>query len=86
MPAIDIRHVYNLGPSKFRTGAPNNKEQTCYFNYSKKDRAYNNLTVLTVNIYYKLGDKLRKFDNERGQPNQEFENLVKQTLATKRQW
>ena len=36
-----LRHVNNLGPSKLRTGAKNHKEQTCYFNYNKKDRAFN---------------------------------------------
>ena len=33
---IDIRHIKNLGPSKFRTGAENDKEQVCCFNYNKK--------------------------------------------------
>ena len=31
-----MRQVNNLGPSKFRTGAENDKEQICYFNYNKK--------------------------------------------------
>ena len=33
---IDIRHIKNLGPSKFRTVAENDKEQVCCFNYNKK--------------------------------------------------
>ena len=36
-----MRHVNNLGPSKFRTGAANDIEQICYFNYNKKDRTFN---------------------------------------------
>ena len=35
-----MRHVNNLGLSKFRTGAKNGKEQICYFNYNKKDRTF----------------------------------------------
>ena len=38
---IDIRDVNNLGPSKFRTRAKNDKEQTCYFNYNKKESVIN---------------------------------------------
>ena len=38
---INMRHVNDLGPSKFRTGAENDKEQICYYNYNKKDRAFN---------------------------------------------
>ena len=38
---IDIRHINNLGPSKFRTSASYDKEQVCYFNYNNKDRAFN---------------------------------------------
>ena len=87
---IDIRHVNNLGPSKFRTGVKNDKEQTCYFNYNKKDRAFNRLLAVRKEtsaneivfsivslmdksnrfeyIYYKLGDELREFDDDRVQP------------------
>ena len=36
-----MRPLNNLGPSKFRTGAKNDKEQICYFNYNKKDRTFN---------------------------------------------
>ena len=43
---IDMRHVNDLGTAKFRTGAKNNKEQVCYYNYNKKDRVFNRfLTV-----------------------------------------
>ena len=38
---IDIRHVNNLGPTEFRTGAKNDKEQVCYFNCNEKHRAVN---------------------------------------------
>ena len=37
---IDARDVNKLGPSKFRTGAEDDKEQVCYFNYNKKDRVF----------------------------------------------
>ena len=46
---IDIRDVNNLVPSKFRTGAENDKEQTCYFNYNKKDRDFNRLLFIRKN-------------------------------------
>ena len=84
---IDIRHVNNLGSSKFRTSAQNDKEQTCYFNYNKKDRAFNrflavrketsaNKIIFSIvslidksnrfeDNYYKIGDELREFDNDR---------------------
>ena len=32
--------------SKFRTGVKNDKEQTCYFNYSKKDGAFNRILAI----------------------------------------
>ena len=37
----DMRHVNDLGSSKFRTGAKNDKQQVCYDNYNKKDRTFN---------------------------------------------
>ena len=86
---IDIRHVNSLGPSKFRSGAKNDKEQTCYFHYNKKDRAFNRFLgvrkqtlageiIVSIVIligksnkfedsYYKIGDELREFDNNRVQ-------------------
>ena len=30
---IDLKHANDLGPSKFRTGAKNNKEQVCDYNF-----------------------------------------------------
>ena len=85
--AIGKRHVNNLGPSKFGTGAENDKEQVCYFNYKKKDRTFNRFLAVRkqtsageiifsiVNLidksnkfedsYYKIGDELREFDNDR---------------------
>ena len=38
---MDIREANDLGSSKFRTSAENDKEQTAYFNYNKKDRVFN---------------------------------------------
>ena len=38
---IDARDVNKLGPSKFRTGAENDKEQVCYFNCNNKVRVFN---------------------------------------------
>ena len=43
---IDIRQVNNLEPSKYRIGAENVNEQTCYFYYNKKDRAFNRFLVV----------------------------------------
>ena len=84
-----MRHVNNLGLSKFRTGAKNGKEQICYFNYNKKDRTFHQFLAVrkqtsagkiifsVVNLtdksnkledsYYKIGDELREFDNDRVQ-------------------
>ena len=67
---IDIRHANNLRPSKFRTGAENEKEQICYFNYNKKDRAFNiflavRKQTLTGEIIFSivnLVDKSNKFE------------------------
>ena len=39
--AIDMKHVNDLGPAKFRTGGENDKEQVYYYSYNKKDRAFN---------------------------------------------
>ena len=82
-----MRHAKNLGPSKFRAGAENDKEQICYFNYIKKDRTFNKFLAVRkqtsageiifsiVNLidksnkfedsYYKTGDELREFHNDR---------------------
>ena len=38
---IDMKHVNDVGPAKFRTGAENDKDQVCYYNYNKKKRASN---------------------------------------------
>ena len=40
-----MRHVNNLGPSKFRNGVKNSKKEICYFNYNKKDRTFENKAV-----------------------------------------
>ena len=39
--AIDMRHANSLWPLKSGTGAENNKEKICYYNYNKKDRMFN---------------------------------------------
>ena len=44
--AIDIRDVNNLGPSKSRTRAKNDKEQTCYCNYNKKESVINRFLAI----------------------------------------
>ena len=41
-----MRHVNDLAPAKFRTGTENEKEQVCYHNYNKKDRAFNHFLAL----------------------------------------
>ena len=43
---MDMRHLIDLGPAKFSTGARNGKEQLCYYNYNKKDRAINCFLVI----------------------------------------
>ena len=52
---IDMRHVSNLGSSKFITGAKNDKEQICYSNYNKK------IELLLLEIRRRI----KKFDNDR---------------------
>ena len=42
-----MRHVNGLWPAKFRTGAKNEKEQVCYYNYNKKDRAFNHFLAVS---------------------------------------
>ena len=44
--AIYMRHVNDIGPAKFRTGAENDKEQICCYNYNKKDRTFNPFLVV----------------------------------------
>ena len=88
-----MRHIIDLGPAKFRTGAENEKEQVCYYNYNKKDRAFNcflavrkkistDATFSIANlidksniyqdIYFKIGDELREFNNVSLQPEPEI--------------
>ena len=43
---INIKYINNVGTSKFRTGVKNDKEQVCYFNYNKKDRAFNRFLAI----------------------------------------
>ena len=47
---IDIKQINNLGPSKFRNGAENDKEQICYFNYNKNDRTVNRYLAVRKQI------------------------------------
>ena len=89
---IDMRHVNDLGPTQFRTGAENDKEQVCYYNCNKKDRAFDRFLSVRIqtstdaiifsmvnlidksndykDIYYKVGDELREFNNVSIQPEQ----------------
>ena len=89
---IDMRHVNDLGPTQFRTGAENDKEQVCYYNCNKKDRAFDHFLSVRIqtstdaiifsivnlidksndykDIYYKVGDELREFNNVSIQPEQ----------------
>ena len=82
---IDIKHVNNLGPSKCRTGAENDKEQICYSNYNKEDRAFNRFLAVrkqtsTGKIIFSvvnLIDKSNKFENscyKIGDELREFDN------------
>ena len=41
-----MRHVNNLGPSKFRTGAENSKEEICYYNCNKTGGAFNSFLAV----------------------------------------
>ena len=43
---IDMRHVNSLGPSKFRAGAKNDKQQICNYNYNKKDMMFNRFLAI----------------------------------------
>ena len=43
---IDIRDINSLGASKCRPGAKNNKEQSYYLNYNKKDMVF--ITFLSI--------------------------------------
>ena len=43
---IDVRDVNILGLSKFRNDAENDNEQTCYFNYNKKDKVFNRFLAI----------------------------------------
>ena len=86
-----MRHVNDLGPTQFRTGAENDKEQVCYYNCNKKDRAFDRFLSVRIqtstdaiifsivnlidksndykDIYYKVGDELREFNNVSIQPD-----------------
>ena len=68
---INIRHVNNLGLIKLRTGAKNHKGQTCYFNYNKKDRAFNRFLAVRketssnkiIFFIFSLIDKSNRFED-----------------------
>ena len=64
---MDIRHINNLGLSKFRTGDENGKEQVSYFNSNKKVRflAVRKQTSTGKVIFsmVSLIDKSNKFEN-----------------------
>ena len=82
---IDIRHINNLGPSKFRTGARNDKEQVCYFNCNKKGRAFNRFLAVRkqtstgeiIFVVVSLIDRSNKFEDSYykiGDELREFDN------------
>ena len=66
-----MRHINNLAPSEFRTGAENDKKQICYFNYNKKDRIFNRFLAVrketsTGEIIFSIAnliDKSNKFED-----------------------
>ena len=69
---IDARDVNDLGPTRFRTQAGNNKEQICYYNWNKRDKSFNcflavrKQTQTTNKIIFSivnLIDKTNKNDN-----------------------
>ena len=89
---IYTRDVNSLGSVKFRTGAENGKEQTCYYNPNKKDKLFNcflavrketsadeiifsivnfiDKTKNLENVYYKIDDNLKEFNDDRVQLKQ----------------
>ena len=82
-----MRHVNDLGPSKFRTGAENNKEQVCYYNYNKKDRVFNRFlavrkqtsTYARIFSIVNLIDKSNKYKDihfKIGDELREFDNVT----------
>ena len=72
---IDLKHVNDLGSSKFRTGAKNNKEQVCDYNFLavRKETSTDAIIFSIANLidksnkhkdtYYKIGDELREFND-----------------------
>ena len=53
---IDTRHVNYLEPSKFITGAENDKEQVRYVNHNKKGKAFNKF--LAVRKQTLIGERI----------------------------
>ena len=78
-----MRHVKNLGPSKFRAGAENDKEQICQFNYIKKDRTFNKFLAVRkqtsageiIFSIVNLVDKSNKFEDSYYKTGDELREL-----------
>ena len=88
--AIDIRHVNNLGSSKLRTGVKNDKEQTCYFNYNKKDKAFNRILAVrketSANNFFfivSLIDKSNSFEDIYYKLSDELRGLTEHNKSNK---
>ena len=101
--AIEARDVNYLGPSKFRTGAKNGKEQIYYYNRNKKNKVYNKFLAIRKetsasdiifsveklihnsnnleNIYYKIDDELKEFDNDRNKLEQPIQGISTSDIA-----
>ena len=64
-----MRHVNSLRLSKFRTGAENDKEKICYYNYNKKDRMFNRFLafrkqILTGEIIFSIVNLIDKSNKQ----------------------
>ena len=88
---IDIRHINNLEISKFRTGAKYDKEQVCYFNHNRKNRAFNRFLAAAkqtaigkINFsIVSLIDKSNKFEGSYYKIGNELRELVNDGLQPK---
>ena len=88
---INIKHINNVGASKFRTGVKNDKEQVCYFNYNKKDRAFNRFLAIrkptsTSEIIFFIAtliDKSKKFEDNYYKVSNELKEFDNEGLQPK---
>ena len=85
-PMIYIRHLKDLGLAKCRTGAKNDKEQVCYYNYYKKYKGFNRFlaarkqtsTDIIIFSIVNLIDKSKNHENtyfKVGDELREFHNV-----------